>query len=151
MSTPALEHAEAFKSENPLFQNRRRTTNFFLKGYCVMLNKVNPIKTKSWKKLTDHFEEMKDIHMKSLFSEDPQRFEKFSIRFNDILVDYSKNRITKQTLKLLVGLAVEVGLGDAIEKMFQGDKINETENRAVLHVALRNRRNAPVLRSYFPC
>jgi glucose-6-phosphate isomerase len=69
---------------------------------------------------------------------------KFSIRFDDILVDYSKNIITEETVKLLVGLAHKIGLRDAIEKMFTGDKINETENRAVLHTALRNRGNSPV-------
>ncbi len=109
-----------------------------------MLNKVDPIKTESWRKLANHFEEMKDVHMGSLFAEDPQRFKKFSIRFNDVLVDYSKNRIRPETLKLLIGLAMEIGLGDAIEKMFKGDRINETEDRAVLHVALRNRDNFPI-------
>jgi len=110
-----------------------------------MLQKIDPTTTKSWKKLADHFDSMKHIHMKTLFKEDPQRFDKFSMRFDDILVDYSKNRITEETLELLVELANEVGLKDAIEKMFQGAKLNETENRAVLHVALRNRGNAPVL------
>jgi len=109
-----------------------------------MLNKVDPLKTESWKKLANHFEGIKDVHMRSLFAEDPQRFKKFSIRFNDILVDYSKNRIRPETLKLLIGLAVEIGLEDAVEKMFKGDRINETEDRAVLHVALRNRDNFPI-------
>jgi glucose-6-phosphate isomerase len=109
-----------------------------------MLNKINPVDTKSWERLTAHYELMKDLHMKDLFAEDPERFRKFSIRFNDILVDYSKNRISKETLKLLFGLADETGLRDAIEKMFRGDRINETENRAVLHIALRNRQNTPI-------
>ena len=82
--------------------------------------------------------------MKDLFAEDPKRSRKFSIKFNDILVDYSKNRILKETLKLLFGLADEIGLRDAIDKMFRGDRINETENRAVLHIALRNRENTPI-------
>lgn len=109
-----------------------------------MLNRMNPMKTKSWQKLKDHFGVMKAIHMKKLFAEDPDRFRKFSVRFNDILVDYSKNRISEETLKLLIGLADEIGLRDAIDKMFSGDKINETEDRAVLHIALRNRENSPI-------
>ena len=83
--------------------------------------------------------------MKTLFAEDPQRFDKFSIRFNDIIVDFSKNRITAETIKLLIALAEESGLKNAIENMFGGEKINETENRAVLHTALRNRDNTPVV------
>ena len=109
-----------------------------------MLNRINPVDTKSWARLTAHYELVKDLHMKDLFAEDPDRFRKFSIRFNDILVDYSKNRISKETLKLLFGLADEIGLRDAIDKMFRGDRINETENRAVLHIALRNRENTPI-------
>ena len=109
-----------------------------------MLKRMSLTKTKSWKHLTNHFEKMKHVHMKALFAEDGERFNKFSIRFNDILVDYSKNRITGETLKLLLELAGEIDLKDAIEKMFTGDKINETENRAVLHVALRNRKNSPI-------
>ena len=109
-----------------------------------MLKKTDPTQTKSWQLLATHFEEIENTHMKDLFQSDPRRFEKFSIRFKDILVDYSKNRLTEKTLGLLVQLAEEVHLADAIEKMFQGDSINETENRAVLHVALRNRRNHPI-------
>jgi glucose-6-phosphate isomerase len=109
-----------------------------------MLSKIDPTTTKSWKRLTDHFKQMKSVHMRDLFSEDPGRFDKFSLRFNDILVDYSKNIITEETKELLINLAEEVDLKDGIEKMFRGDKINETENRAVLHVALRNRENAPI-------
>jgi len=109
-----------------------------------MLNKIDPTKTRSWEALVQHFEMMKKVHMKTLFAEDPERFKKFSIRFNEMLVDYSKNIITDETLVLLIGLADEVGLKDAIEKMFTGDRINETENRAVLHTALRNRENRPI-------
>jgi glucose-6-phosphate isomerase len=82
--------------------------------------------------------------MKDLFANDPQRFNRFSIRFEDILLDYSKNRITDETLQLLIELADEVGLSDAIDQMFDGAKINETENRAVLHTALRNRADSPI-------
>jgi glucose-6-phosphate isomerase len=109
-----------------------------------MLKKMNPAQTAIWAKLTEHFNQIKNIHMKELFANNPGRFQKFSLPFNDILVDYSKNRITDETMNLFLKLAEEVDLRDAIEKMFTGDKINETENRAVLHTALRNRENTPV-------
>jgi glucose-6-phosphate isomerase len=109
-----------------------------------MLPKVNPIMTKSWQSLNRHYAKMKKIHMQTLFAEDPQRFNKFSRRFNDMLIDFSKNRITEETLKLLIALTKECDVKSAIEKMFSGEKINETENRAVLHIALRNRNNAPI-------
>jgi glucose-6-phosphate isomerase len=109
-----------------------------------MLDKINPTKTQSWKNLVDHFKEMKSVHMKDLFADDPDRFNKYSIRFNGILVDYSKNIITEDTLKLLLKLTDDVGLRDALNKMFNGESINETEDRAVLHTALRNRINIPV-------
>ncbi|MDR4505742.1 MAG: glucose-6-phosphate isomerase [Candidatus Scalindua sp.] len=114
---------------------------------CVgvhMLNKINPTQTESWKSLSLHFEEMKGVHMKDLFAADPHRFQKFSLKHKKILVDYSKNIITEKTVQLLLALGGEVGLKDAIEKMFAGDRINETEERAVLHTALRNRDNRPV-------
>lgn len=110
-----------------------------------MLKRVNPAETGSWRKLSEHFSKVKELHMKDLFQTDPKRFERFSIPFNDLLVDYSKNRITEETLRLLLDLAEEVSLKDAIEKMFSGDAINETEGRAVLHVALRNRTNRPIV------
>jgi glucose-6-phosphate isomerase len=109
-----------------------------------MLKNINPTKTKSWQKLADHFEKIKGVHMKELFSQDAGRFQKFSARFNDILVDYSKNRITSETVQLLLELAREAELKKAIESMFSGKKINGTENRAVLHVALRNRENRAI-------
>src|SRR6478609_1773552 len=99
----------------------------------------------SWKQLKEHHRSIEPIQMRDLFSKDPQRFQKFSIQFNDILLDYSKNRITEESFKLLIALAEEAGLKDAINKMFSGEKINNTENRAVLHTALRNRSNRPVL------
>ena len=79
-----------------------------------MLPKINPTRTKSWQKLARHFEEVKDVEMKDLFAKNPDRFEKMSVRFKDILVDYSKNRITEETLMLLFALAAEVELKDAI-------------------------------------
>jgi glucose-6-phosphate isomerase len=110
-----------------------------------MLGKIDPVQTRSWQKLTKHFEKMKDTRILDLFANDPARFDAFSFRFHDILVDCSKNRITGETLELLFELAEEAGLSEAIESMFTGEKINETEERAVLHVALRNRENTPIL------
>ena len=110
-----------------------------------MLAKINPATTKSWQNLRRHHDETKSIHMKDLFASDPQRFKKFSIRFNDIVVDYSKNRITEETLNLLIQLAEETGIKNAIHTMFNGEKINETEQRAVLHTALRNRDSTAIV------
>jgi glucose-6-phosphate isomerase len=110
-----------------------------------MLPDTNPTETKSWRNLAVHQKEMQSVHMKDLFAADSNRFNRFSFQFNDILVDCSKNRITAKTLKLLIDLARETGVKEAIKSMFNGDKINATENRAVLHVALRNRSNEPIL------
>jgi glucose-6-phosphate isomerase len=110
----------------------------------VMLKKINPAKTTAWKKLRKHHKEMQKNHMRDMFSEDPDRFSRFSLKYEDILVDYSKNIITEETMKLLFNLADECRVRDAIEDMFSGEKINETENRAVLHIALRNLSNTPV-------
>lgn len=96
-------------------------------------------KLASWKTLQQHYKKAKKLHLRDLFEEDPKRFEKFSVRFGDILLDYSKNRITSETMKLLFQLARETKVKKWIEKMFNGEKINFTENRAVLHIALRNR------------
>jgi glucose-6-phosphate isomerase len=93
-----------------------------------MLKKINPTETESWSELKAHFGDMKDVHMKTLFERDPQRFNRFSIRFNDMLVDYSKNIVSDETMGLLTGLARDVGLDQAIEKMFNGERINETED-----------------------
>ena len=109
-----------------------------------MLNRQNPTETKAWKKLDAHFHLLKERHMKELFAEDPERFEDFSLKFEDILVDYSKNRITRETLNLLLDLAEQCKVEESIEKMFSGEQINETEGRAVLHVALRNRTQMPI-------
>jgi len=109
-----------------------------------MLNRITPTQTYAWNSLIQHFEDIADLHMRDMFAQDPDRFQKFSLRFEDILLDYSKNIITQDTLNYLMGLAIEVDLKDAIEKMFTGDKINETEDRAVLHVALRNLSMEPI-------
>lgn len=110
-----------------------------------MLPKINPTKTKAWAKLNDHFDEMRSVKMTALFDQDPNRFNSFSIKHKDFLFDYSKNRVSKKTLTLLQELAEECGVQEAIEKMFSGERINENEGRSVLHVALRNRSNRPIL------
>jgi glucose-6-phosphate isomerase len=99
---------------------------------------------RSWKKLEEHHKATSQFQMRELFKNDPDRFDRFSVKFNDILLDYSKNRITSETMSLLQALAREVELKHAIELMFSGEKINNTENRAVLHVALRNRSNKAI-------
>ncbi len=99
---------------------------------------INPTKTEAWKKLQAHADKMKQVHMRELFSQDPNRFNRFSQIDGDLLFDYSKNIITAETLALLNELAGECGLSDSIKSMFEGEKINRTENRAVLHTALRN-------------
>ncbi|HYG02434.1 MAG TPA: glucose-6-phosphate isomerase [Chryseosolibacter sp.] len=109
-----------------------------------MLPRHNPAETSAWRNLEILFMTMQATHMRELFAEDPKRFENFSARFEDILVDYSKNIINEETFKALIALANEVELPLAIQSMFHGDKINETEDRSVLHIALRNRSNAPV-------
>jgi glucose-6-phosphate isomerase len=110
-----------------------------------MLPNNNPIETSVWPKLEMMFMTLQATHMRELFADDPERFKKFSLRFEDILIDYSKNIMNEETLKLLVELAEETEVRQAIEAMFTGEKINRTENRAVLHTALRNRSNTPVL------
>ena len=109
-----------------------------------MLPKQNPTVTKSWQELEQHQEKIKNIHLKDLFKQDADRAKKFSLRFNDILLDYSKNLIDDEAMELLVQLAEECNLKQAIAEMFAGNKINETENRAVFHVALRNMKNNPM-------
>jgi glucose-6-phosphate isomerase len=99
----------------------------------------------AWKALERHHQEIGANHLRDLFAEDSRRFEKFSVRWNDILLDYSKNRITEETMFLLLDLAREVDVKGWIEKMFRGEKINVTEDRAVLHIALRNRSNTPII------
>lgn len=98
----------------------------------------------SWLALEEHFNKVQNIHLKDLFKDD-NRFNEFSVGLNDILLDFSKNRITSETFKLLVGLAKETGVEVGIKAMFSGDEINNTEKRSVLHTALRNRSNTPVI------
>jgi len=111
----------------------------------MSLININPTTTNSWKELTKHYQEIKDLQMKSLFLQDTGRKEKMSLQFEDLNFDFSKNRMTEETLALLIELAKESKLDDAIEKYFGGDKINVTENRAVLHTALRNKSTDPIL------
>lgn len=103
-----------------------------------MLHTGKPTNTKVWKKLEAHFAAIKEKHLRDLFEADPQRFDKFSFEVEGTLYDFSKNRITAETLDLLTQLAEETQVPAAIESMFRGDKINATEGRAVLHTALRN-------------
>jgi glucose-6-phosphate isomerase len=109
-----------------------------------MFPKIDPSGTEAWKKLAAHADKMKQVHMKSLFAQDDERFKKFSFVLNDIVVDFSKNRITEETMQLLLELARECKVKEAIDALFEGDLINETEHRSVLHVALRNFSGKPV-------
>ncbi|EOX3120881.1 glucose-6-phosphate isomerase [Vibrio cholerae] len=111
-----------------------------------MLKNINPTQTQAWKALTAHFESAQDMDLKALFAQDGERFAKYSARFGqDILVDYSKNLVNAETMQHLFALAKETDLQSAITAMFKGEAINQTEDRAVLHTALRNRSNSPVL------
>jgi len=109
-----------------------------------MFPKINPTTTPSWQALQQHKNLFENVHMKDLFFNDAERFDKFSIKMEDILFDYSKNIVTENTLEILLELANDCKLKDAVEAMFTGEKINGTENRSVLHTALRNFSNGPV-------
>ena len=98
----------------------------------------------AWVALEQHYQDMKDVHMRDLFAQEPKRFDQFSLHFGDLLFDYSKNRISAKTVALLLDLARQAKLSERIEGMFTGQKINVTEDRAVLHIALRNRSNRPI-------
>ncbi|MBA3675309.1 MAG: glucose-6-phosphate isomerase, partial [Chitinophagaceae bacterium] len=110
-----------------------------------MFPKINPTTTPAWKLLEEHYQEIKSIHLKELFKEDGNRFKNYSLTATDLIWDYSKNIITDETLQLLLQLANECELHAAIQAMFNGEKINETEDRAVLHTALRNFSGKPVM------
>jgi len=111
----------------------------------MSLNTLNPTQTQAWQQLQAHFDANKDLRMQDLFAADAERATRFHIQWQDFLLDYSKNRITTETMALLQALAAEMGLSDAIEKYFTGDIINQTENRAVLHTALRSTEQSPLL------
>ena len=110
----------------------------------MALNTINPTETSAWKKLEMHYNEMQKASMQELFQLDANRTEKFNLKWNDFLIDYSKNIITQETLQLLLELADEVGLKSAIADYFDGAIINQTENRAVLHTALRAKESAVI-------
>ena len=99
----------------------------------------------AWSALQNHRQSLETATMRQLFADDPKRFDKFSLLFGTILFDYSKNRITEKTMTLLLDLAKEADVFGWRDKMFAGEKINLTENRAVLHTALRNQSNKPVM------
>lgn len=109
-----------------------------------MLPKINPTTTKAWQQLQQHAEEMKAIHLRELFKNDPDRFNKFSLCLDELVFDYSKNIISDKTVHYLLRLCEECKLKEAIDAMFNGDLINETEHRSVLHTALRNFSGQPV-------
>ena len=111
----------------------------------MALQNINPTSTEAWKQLTAHFNANKNQEIKEYFKSDATRADKFTIEWNDFLVDFSKNRLSKETLDLLLNLAEELKLKDAIGKYFEGDIINETEGRAVLHTALRAKKTDSVL------
>ena len=107
----------------------------------MILPRVNPLKTKSWEDLKNHFYKIKDSNISDLFVSDPNRYKNFSINFGDLLLDFSRNRINDETLDIFEKLAEEIKLSDAIKSYFNGEKINETEGRGVLHTAVRNQSN----------
>lgn len=109
------------------------------------LKSIDPTTTQAWKYLEEHYQNQNQKHLKSLFSEDPERATRFTLEWKDFLVDFSKNRITGETLDQLLALAEEMDLKEAVDKYFGGDLINETEGRAVLHTALRLPENGTVL------
>ncbi len=106
---------------------------------------VSPIQRPAWKALEAHYQKVRDIHLRALFAEDPRRGERLAIEAVGLYFDYSKHRITEETMRLLIALAEECGLRQRIDAMFRGDKINTTENRAVLHVALRAPRGVSIM------
>ncbi|MBP2283491.1 glucose-6-phosphate isomerase [Flavobacterium sp. CG_23.5] len=108
----------------------------------MALNTINPTETIAWKKLELHYNEMQTASMQEMFQSDASRTEKFNLKWNDFLIDYSKNIINEETIALLLDLAEEVGLKSAINEYFDGEIINQTENRAVLHTALRAKKSA---------
>jgi glucose-6-phosphate isomerase len=110
----------------------------------MALNTINPTHTSAWKKLQAHYTEIQKASMAAMFKADPSRTEKFHLKWNDFLVDYSKNRINQETIDLLLELANETGLKNAISDYFGGAIINQTENRAVLHTALRAKESAVI-------
>jgi len=109
------------------------------------LQAIKPLRNRpAWNTLEEHYAKVRDLHLRQLFAEDPQRGERFTLEAMGLYLDYSKNRITSETMRLLIGLAEQSGLRQSIDAMFAGDKINVTEQRAVLHVALRAPKSAQI-------
>ena len=112
----------------------------------MMSSNLTPlVQRPSWQKLEEHYQNIQDQHMRTLFAEDPHRGERFALEAVGIYLDYSKNRVTDETLRLLLELAASAGLREHIDAMFKGEKINITERRAVLHVALRAPRDQSII------
>ena len=107
----------------------------------MSLKSTNPTKTNSWNKLRNHFNDIKDIHIDAMFTDDIDRAEKFSVSWQDFYFDFSKNKINSETITLFNDLLIEIDFKLSIEKYFTGEKINSTESRAVLHTALRASKN----------
>ena len=111
-----------------------------------MTARVAPLKKRqAWKDLAAHYKEVRNLHLRELFADDPQRGERMAVEAVGLYLDYSKNRITRETLELLLQLAEESGLRARIDAMFRGERINTTEDRAVLHVALRAPRGGSII------
>jgi glucose-6-phosphate isomerase len=152
---PILFSLFVMSNNYPVFAQNTPTNNSTFKNLeaikmnCSIDNQLKTGKTlpqtAEWQALQKHYESIKDSQMRDMFAKDPERFQKFSLKLENILLDYSKNRINEETMKLLVELAKASGVEEAREKMFTGEKINWTEGRAVLHTALRNRSNKPVM------
>src|SRR5437867_8844625 len=109
------------------------------------LTKKRTVKRSAWTALASHYKKISKLHLRDLFAQDPTRGERLSVEDVGLYLDYSKNRVTDETLRLLVQLAAESGVRARIDAMFAGEKINVTDNRAVLHVALRAPRDASIL------
>ena len=144
MSNNSLVFAQNTPNNKSTFKNLEA-----IKMNCSIDNQLKTGKTlpqtAEWQALQKHYETIKESQMRDMFAKDPERFNKFSLKLENMLLDYSKNRINEETMKLLVDLAKASGVEEAREKMFTGEKINWTEGRAVLHTALRNRSNKPVM------
>ena len=152
---PILFSLFVMSNNYPVFAQNTPTNNSTFKNLeaikmnCSIDNQLKTGKTlpqtAEWQALQKHYESIKDSQMRDMFAKDPERFKKFSLKLENMLLDYSKNRINEETMKLLIELAKASGVEEAREKMFTGEKINWTEGRAVLHTALRNRSNKPVM------
>lgn len=117
----------------------------FVNGRLPATNTTTLAQSAAWQALSRHYDEMTGLHLRDLFADDPLRFDKFSLYFNDIILDYSKNRVTEETMNLLFELARETNVDGWTQRMFNGEAVNFTEERPALHIALRNRSNTPIM------